>query len=202
MNRYTRSAIVRLILILCIVSLVFPIACKSRQLRDDSGVVKQGAGGEEGEAGAVGEGVGVGEEELYAKEMPGAYSEELYEGGARSRHVRSTRMPSDLETVYFAFDKATLNEETLERLDANANYLEKYTNLKIEVQGHCDERGSTEYNLALGERRARNVKRYLMDLGISSNRLRTISYGEEKPVDPGQNEAAWAKNRRAAFVKQ
>jgi peptidoglycan-associated lipoprotein len=73
---------------------------------------------------------------------------------------------------------------------------------KIVIEGHCDERGTAEYNIALGERRAKSVKRYLINLGVDSSQLSTISYGEERPADPGHNEAAWAKNRRAEFVIQ
>lgn len=74
--------------------------------------------------------------------------------------------------------------------------MSKNADANIRIEGHCDERGTSEYNLALGDRRANSAKKYLVDLGISAERLSTISYGEEKPADPGHNEAAWAKNRR------
>jgi len=208
MRRLVNISSIRVILLLCLISLAFLGSCKKGQLRSDEGVVKQGRSGGasgEGEEGTVGKSGEVGEEELYAREgkkTPGAYEEQLYEEQTKAKHVRSARMPADLEIVYFAFDKATLTEEAMEKLDADANYLKAHPESTVETQGHCDERGSTEYNLALGERRARNVKTYLVDLGISADRLRTISFGEEKPSDPGNNEAAWAKNRRAEFVKQ
>jgi peptidoglycan-associated lipoprotein len=85
-------------------------------------------------------------------------------------------------------------------LKANSAFLKKFPNIKIQIEGHCDERGTNEYNLALGERRANSTKKYLLSLGVSENRMSTISYGEEKPMDSAHNEEAWAKNRRAHFV--
>lgn len=106
---------------------------------------------------------------------------------------------SPLQSVYFDFDKATLTEEAKAILSQNASWLKKNPDAKVQIEGHADERGTTEYNLALGDRRAQAVRSYLTALGISSSRLATISYGEEQPVDPGHNEAAWAQNRRAHF---
>ncbi len=105
-----------------------------------------------------------------------------------------------LKTVYFAFDDYTLNSDSQATLNAVADYLKGNQAVVIQVEGHCDERGSIEYNLALGERRAQSVKNYLVQLGVDAARLPTISYGEEKPVDQGHDESAWSKNRRAEFV--
>ncbi|MFO7974762.1 MAG: peptidoglycan-associated lipoprotein Pal [Candidatus Hydrogenedentota bacterium] len=102
-------------------------------------------------------------------------------------------------TVYFAFDSSELDATALETLKRNADIIKQMPNTLIQLEGHCDERGTQEYNLALGERRAMAVRDYLIRLGISGDRLVTISYGEEYPADPGQNEAAWAKNRRVEF---
>jgi peptidoglycan-associated lipoprotein len=107
---------------------------------------------------------------------------------------------SMLKDIHFDFDKYNIRPEDAEILKENAAILKKYPNLKIQIEGHCDERGTNEYNLALGERRANSAKNYLISLGISPDRLSTISYGEERPLDPGHNEEAWAKNRRAHFV--
>jgi len=104
----------------------------------------------------------------------------------------------DLETVYFDFDKATIRDDARVVLRDNAEELMP-TDVVVTIEGHCDERGSEEYNLALGERRANSVKRYLTNLGVASNRLRTISYGEAKPAVEGHTEAAWRWNRRAEF---
>jgi peptidoglycan-associated lipoprotein len=107
---------------------------------------------------------------------------------------------SDLEIVHFAFDRYDITPENRSILKQNAKWLKDNANATVQIEGHCDERGTTEYNLALGERRANAVKSYLIKLGIKKARLSTISYGSERPVDPGHDEAAWAKNRRAAFV--
>lgn len=102
--------------------------------------------------------------------------------------------------VYFDFDKSSIRDDMKPVLEKDAEWLKKNPAVKIKIEGHCDERGSDEYNLALGERRSQSAKNYLANLGINSNRLSTISYGEEKPADTGHDEAAWTKNRRAEFV--
>jgi peptidoglycan-associated lipoprotein len=104
------------------------------------------------------------------------------------------------ENVYFDFDNATLDYQAQELLKQKAMWLRDNPDANVVIEGHCDERGTNAYNLALGERRAESAKAFLVDLGISDARLTTISYGEEKPLDMGHNEEAWAKNRRAAFV--
>ena len=104
------------------------------------------------------------------------------------------------ENVYFDFDNATLDYQAQELLKQKAMYLRDFPDANVVIEGHCDERGTNAYNLALGERRAESAKAFLVNLGISEARLTTISYGEEKPLDMGQNDEAWAKNRRAAFV--
>lgn len=103
------------------------------------------------------------------------------------------------EHIYFAFDSAALSVMAQETLKRKADWLMKNTDAIVTIEGHCDERGTNEYNLALGERRAESARAYLVDLGISNARLSTISYGEERPLDPRSNEEAWAKNRRAQF---
>jgi peptidoglycan-associated lipoprotein len=101
--------------------------------------------------------------------------------------------------IYFDFDKANIRKDQLERIEKNLQYLKENKNRKVLIEGHCDERGTTEYNFALGERRARAVMDYFTKGGIAGDRLQTLSKGEEEPVDPGHDEAAWTKNRRAAF---
>jgi peptidoglycan-associated lipoprotein len=102
--------------------------------------------------------------------------------------------------VFFPLDSAELDETGRAIATANASVLKKYTTWGITIEGHCDERGTAEYNLALGERRAVAVKTYLSSLGISPERIRTVSYGKEFPFDMGHSEDAWAKNRRGHFV--
>jgi peptidoglycan-associated lipoprotein len=103
-------------------------------------------------------------------------------------------------TVYFAFDKYDLSGDAQATLRRQAEWLNTYGNVTVTVEGHCDERGTREYNLALGERRATAVKNYLVALGVSASRIQTISYGKERPAVLGSNEEAWAKNRRGVTV--
>ncbi|NJD38972.1 MAG: peptidoglycan-associated lipoprotein Pal [Geobacter sp.] len=106
-----------------------------------------------------------------------------------------------LEAVYFDFDKSDLRQDARDALSKNAEaLLKKVADAKIKIEGHCDERGSDEYNLALGDRRAKSVAKYLITLGVAADRIETISYGKEKPAVDGHDEAAWSKNRRAEFV--
>ena len=105
-----------------------------------------------------------------------------------------------LKDIRFDYDKYDIRRVDEGILRENAAFLKKNPKMKIQIEGHCDERGTVEYNLALGERRANNTKRYLVSLGITSDRISTISFGKERPLDPGHNEEAWAKNRRAHIV--
>ena len=122
-----------------------------------------------------------------------------------SSDIRSTSLDeinkkSPFKPVFYEYDSADLSPAGKTALDENAALLKKYSTWVITIEGHCDERGTPEYNLALGERRAVTARTYLVSLGIAADRLRTVSYGKEFPFDPGHDEAAWAKNRRAHFV--
>jgi peptidoglycan-associated lipoprotein len=104
------------------------------------------------------------------------------------------------DRVFFDFDKSNLTDEGKATLDKQVAWLKKYGQWSITIEGHCDERGTREYNLALGERRANSVKKYLAGAGVADSRLKTISYGKERPAVQGSNEAAWAQNRRGVTV--
>lgn len=104
------------------------------------------------------------------------------------------------EDIHFEFDSATLDTEAQEILRKKATWLKANPRVSVVIEGHCDERGTNEYNLALGDRRAFSAKSFLIDLGIADSRLNTVSYGEERPMDTSSTENAWAKNRRAHFV--
>jgi peptidoglycan-associated lipoprotein len=106
----------------------------------------------------------------------------------------------NLQNIYFDYDKSSIREDAREILKANAGIFTKKSEAGIIIEGHCDERGTAEYNMALGERRAQEAKQYLMNLGINASRMETISYGEERPLDAKSTEEAWAKNRRAQFL--
>ena len=108
--------------------------------------------------------------------------------------------PLYTKVIYFDFDKSDIRSESVATLRAHADYLLANSSMSITVEGHCDERGSREYNIGLGERRASAIKRFLEAEGVSGSQINTISYGEERPADPGHGEAAWAMNRRGVLV--
>lgn len=116
-------------------------------------------------------------------------------------------MPADanteggpLEDIHFELDSSALGDAARQTLGQHAAWLKAHVGARVTVEGHTDERGTIDYNLALGEQRARAAKEYLASLGVAAGRLRTVSFGKEKPLDPASNEAAWARNRRAHFV--
>jgi peptidoglycan-associated lipoprotein len=104
------------------------------------------------------------------------------------------------DRVFFGFNKYTLKPQARKTLQRQAAWLKKFPALTIAIEGHCDERGTREYNLALGERRANSAKNYLVALGVNPNRVKVISYGKERPAVAGSNEAAWSQNRRSVTV--
>jgi len=108
--------------------------------------------------------------------------------------------PVSLSDVYFDFDSYNLTSEAKGTLEGNAREMKRVTAGNVTIEGHCDERGTRAYNLALGEKRANAAKDYLVALGVSASRINTVSYGKERPFDDGHNESAWAKNRRGHFV--
>jgi peptidoglycan-associated lipoprotein len=114
--------------------------------------------------------------------------------------VLEGRTSAPLLPIYFDFDKSNIRQDQRERLEKNAEYLKQNRMVKVRIEGNCDERGTNEYNVALGERRANSAKKYLMNLGIHGDRLHTISFGEEKPLLHGHDEYSWAQNRRDDFV--
>ena len=141
-----------------------------------------------------------------AKSAEDAKAREEAERQARLRDLKMAQKLADeirnfeAENIYFAFDRSDLTDESKSALREKGNWLRANGDYSVNISGNCDERGTAEYNLALGERRAHAAKKFLMGLGISENRLATISYGEERPVDPGRNDEAWAKNRNDQFT--
>jgi peptidoglycan-associated lipoprotein len=117
-----------------------------------------------------------------------------------SRDIGDINKNSPFQPVFFRFDSSDIDGAGQRALNANAEILKKYSTWVVTIEGHADERGTAEYNLALGERRAMSARTYLVSLGIPAERLRTVSYGKEFPFDPGHDEGAWANNRRAQFV--
>jgi len=150
-----------------------------------------------------------GDEAKAAEEAKSAAEQEARDEAERQARLRDLKMAQKLadeirnfeaENIYFAFDRSDLTDESKSALREKGNWLRANGDYSVNISGNCDERGTAEYNLALGERRAHAAKKFLMGLGISENRLATISYGEERPVDPGHNDEAWAKNRNDQFT--
>jgi peptidoglycan-associated lipoprotein len=122
------------------------------------------------------------------------------ESDLSSRDLAGLNKESPFQPVFFDYDSAEISAAGQTALNTNAELLKRYGTWKISIEGHCDERGTAEYNLALGERRALAARNYLVSLGIPADRIQTVSYGKEFPFDPAHSEDAWALNRRAQFV--
>lgn len=129
----------------------------------------------------------------------GAGSPDDFEG---SGNIPLAEAGKELKDVMFDFDSAALSSSSQATLRENARWLNNNAGRNVMIEGHCDERGTTEYNMALGLRRAEATKEYLRTLGVAGKQLSTVSYGEELPLDPGHTESAWSKNRRAHFAVQ
>jgi peptidoglycan-associated lipoprotein len=150
----------------------------------------------------------VAEDKAPAEQVVAADSTDSVETAGFDEAASTDRQPAmaeqdaldKLERIHFAFDRFTLSAAARDTLAANAAYLQTNPGVKVDIEGHCDERGSDEYNLALGQRRAQAARDYLVSLGVPPERLETVSYGEEKPLDSAGGEKAWAENRRAEFT--
>jgi peptidoglycan-associated lipoprotein len=178
----TKKSLIITIFILCFGLIM--IGCpKKTVMKEEPSVKKEEAAKAEAERAKEKETKEQFEKTLVAEKTPGIEGE-VFES-------------SLLKDIHFDFDRYDIRPADAAILKENAALLNKFTNVKIQIEGHCDERGTVEYNLALGERRATSAKNYLVSLGVASVRISTISYGEEKPLDPSHNEEAWAKNRRA-----
>ncbi len=163
----------------------------------ETGTAAQGVAGQQGSQAAGGQS-GIQEEGLTG----GQVNQLQKEGAQESMGVAEDQALNAFisEDIYFDFDSAQLLPKAQEVLKRKADWLRAHPGARVIIEGHTDERGTVEYNLALGDRRAEAAKSFLVELGISPDRITTISYGEERPADPGHDEAAWAKNRRAQFV--
>jgi peptidoglycan-associated lipoprotein len=127
----------------------------------------------------------------------GAAGADIPGGGAASA---VTETSSPLDDIHFELDSSALSDQARAALEKHALWLQGRRDVKVTIEGHCDERGTVEYNLALGEQRARAARDYLVSLGVAADRVRAVSLGKERPLDPGHDEAAWAKNRRDHFA--
>jgi peptidoglycan-associated lipoprotein len=181
------------VLVLSVAALV-GLGCAKKQTVKSEGA--QGAPGAASAPGAVGE--------APMKEAPPApmapTPAEQLASAAEAGVAVTEEKPSRFDDVRFDFDKSEVREDGRRTCQVVADYLKKNPRAKLVIEGHCDDRGTAEYNLALGDRRATAVMTYLVSLGVSKEALSTVSFGKEKPLDPGSNEEAWAKNRRAHFL--
>ena len=135
------------------------------------------------------------------KEAPPVKEPELTEEEIfAAKSLEEVNREKPMAMIHFDFDKYFIRDDAKPVLDSNARWMRKWGSVIILIEGHCDERGTEEYNMALGEKRAKSTLDYLVSLGISANRIKIISYGKSQPLDPGQNEIAWQKNRRAQFL--
>jgi peptidoglycan-associated lipoprotein len=135
-------------------------------------------------------------EEAPAVTKPALTEEEIY----MSKSLEQINLEAPLKMIHFDYDQYAIREDAKPILESDAAWLKRFPTAKILIEGHCDERGTEEYNLALGEKRAKATSDYLVSLGISLDRMKIISYGKSQPMDPGHNETAWQKNRRAQFL--
>ncbi len=179
-----------LALTLVIPGLLFTASCAKKVVKEDTTVTEDEAAIKAREAAERAK-----QEELARQR---AIEEERLKEEARLKQEDRDRFLN--ENIYFDFDSSTLTSEAQKLLTKKAEWLMNNPGAMSTIEGHCDDRGTNEYNLALGDRRATSTKTFLVDLGVSASRLTTISYGEERPVDPGKNEEAWAKNRRCHFT--
>jgi peptidoglycan-associated lipoprotein len=173
--------------------LLFTVSCAKKAVMDDAAMSKQA---EDDAAMKAKEAAEKARQEELARQK--AMEEERIKEESMAKQEARDMFQND--DIHFEFDSSTLTPEAQLKLKKKAEWLQNNPEATATIEGNCDERGTSEYNLALGDRRATSAKNFLVDLGISASRLTTISYGEERPIDPGHNEAAWAKNRRCHFV--
>ncbi|MBI9086736.1 MAG: peptidoglycan-associated lipoprotein Pal [Desulfobacterales bacterium] len=191
---------IHLALLLVIPGLLFTVSCAKKTVQADTdSSVKEMSQDEMAAQEAAAQAKARAEQEELARQRA-QEAERAAKEEAMKREVMAARNAFLNDNVYFEFDSDVLLPVAEQVLQRKAAWLKVNSGVTVAIGGHCDERGTNEYNLALGERRAQSAKTYLVDLGVSSIRLSTISYGEERPLDSGHNEEAWAKNRRAQFV--
>jgi peptidoglycan-associated lipoprotein len=187
-----KNLLIHLAMVLVIPGLLFTVSCAKKTIRSETSLTQQA----EDEAAAKAAASEKAEQDELVRQQ--AIEElRLQEEAERKAAGRNLFLNED---IFFEFDSSVLLAEAQVILKKKSEWLTDNSDITATIEGHCDERGTNEYNLALGERRAESAKTFLMDLGIAGSRLSCISYGEERPVDPGHNEEAWAKNRRGRFT--
>jgi peptidoglycan-associated lipoprotein len=193
-----RSMTVLLILGFVLSSFLFTASCAKKQVREEAPAVVDREAEERARAAAEAKARAEAEERARLeaeRERAAAEARARAAAEAKAREMRNF----ESELIYFDFDKSELKPAAQETLTKKASWLKANRDYSVRIAGHCDERGTNEYNLALGERRANSAAKYLIALGVGEDRISTVSYGEERPADTGHNEEAWAKNRRDEF---
>jgi len=184
------------LIVIFVVSGLFLTSCTKKDVKSE-GIVSTPPTARDDEAEKAKKRVRIKEQEPSEQELR---ERALKEEEARRLKEAAEKARFESEDIYFEFDQYILSDSAKGNLNKKTQWLKDFPAAKALIEGHCDERGSAEYNLALGQKRADSAMQYLVSMGISANRLSTISYGKEKPVDTGSTETAWAKNRRAHFV--
>lgn len=171
-------------------SLFFTASCAKKHIRQDTAVSPGGGAPARGmPSREIERGSAPAAKEEVGRQVVGAADEKL----------RMEIQAFQSQHIYFDFDRSELKPESRANLTKKAAWLKENPDFFVQIEGHCDERGTNEYNIALGERRADAAWKFLNAMGVSGNRMKTVSYGEEKPADPGHNESAWSRNRRDEF---
>ena len=190
-----RKLWINLMAAILVVGLFMTVSCAKKTIVTDGTTIEDQAKVEAEEAAAA----------KVLAEQERIKSQELQDQMAKEQALKEAKILAaknrfSNQNIHFEFDSAQLSSMAKQLIEEKAEWLGANSGVAVIVEGHCDERGTTDYNIALGERRAIVVKNYLVNLGISGSRLTTVSFGEEKPLDPAVNEAAYRKNRRAQFV--
>ncbi len=180
-----------------LISGLFLFSCGKKEIKSEGGISASPPVSDQDEAEKAKKRARIREQETADQEMR---ERALKEEEARRLKSAAEKAQFETEDVFFEFDQYVISDSAKQVLNKKAKWLKEYANARVQIEGHCDERGSTEYNLALGQRRADSAMQYLVSLGISANRLSTISFGKEKPLDSDHSESAWSKNRRAHFI--
>lgn len=185
-----KTVVILSVALFCFVSLLFVNGCAKKTALQGEAVSKETTAVAESKA-----------DKTALKDDADAKGRAEREAAAKAKAAKeSAKNLYEMTDIHFDYDTYNLKAEDREILKNHAEWLNKNQKVKIMIEGHCDERGTAEYNLALGERRALEAKNYIVKLGVVEKRVSTVSYGKERPLDPGHNETAWAKNRRDRFV--
>jgi len=192
-----RKLWINLMAAILVVGLFMTVSCAKKTIVTDGTTIEDQAKVEAEAAAAAAAKVLAEQERIKSQELQDQMAKEQ---ALKEAKILAAKNRFSNQNIHFEFDSAQLSSMAKQLIEEKAEWLGANSGVAVIVEGHCDERGTTDYNIALGERRAIVVKNYLVNLGISGSRLTTVSFGEEKPLDPAANEAAYRKNRRAQFV--